>query len=313
MAAPAIPPEMAAALARNDEILRALGAPAPGIEGARAQAARARAWWNEGGPELAEVRDAVVPGPYRAIPVRLYVPRKPQGLLPAYVYFHGGGWRIGSPASNDRQLRELAHAWGGIVLSADYAHLPEQAFPRPVEEAAAVYAWLARHGAEWAVDGQRLAFGGNSAGANVALGGFHAAPGEQPVLRCGLCVAGVFDDDLETDSMQRFGDAGLFPTRASARAMFAEYLGPHRQDPRFHALAADPARLPPLFLAAAECDVFRDSSVRLAERLRQAGRAVELRVYPGMTHLFFGYSRMVDGAVACIGHMADFLRARLPA
>ena len=63
----------------------------------------------------------------------------------------------------------------------------------------------------------------------------------------------------------------------------------------------------------AECDVFRDSSVALADRVRQAGRPVDLRVYPGMTHLFFGYSRMVDGAAECIRHMAAFLRSRLPA
>lgn len=316
MDVPGIDPQMRAAIARNEDILRALGPPAPGIAGVREQAARARDWWNEGGPSLAQVRDAVVPGPYRDIPVRLYVPQQEEAALPAYVYLHGGGWRIGSPASNDRQLRELAHAWGGIVVSADYAHLPEQAFPAPVDETAAVYAWLARNGSHWQIDGHRLAFGGSSAGANVAMGAFHAAGADvRACLRCGVSVGGVFDDDVATGSMQRYADAGLFPSRDGARALFEEYLGKgaDRRDPRFNALAADPARWPALFLAAAELDVFRDSSVALAERARQAGRTAELHVYPGVGHLFFGYSRMVDRAAECIRDMAAFLRRQLPA
>src|SRR3954469_561673 len=175
---PGIDPQMRAATQRNEEILRGLGAFAPGIAGVREQAAQARLWWNEGGPEVLRVFDAAIPGPQRAIPVRVYVPRSAPGPLPAYIYFHGGGWRVGSPGSNDRQLRELATAWGGIVVSADYAHLPEQRFPVPVLEAAAVYEWIARNGGEWGVHTQRLAFGGSSAGANWAVGAFEGgAPG----------------------------------------------------------------------------------------------------------------------------------------
>ncbi|TFZ00588.1 hypothetical protein EZ313_19215 [Ramlibacter henchirensis] len=311
---PRLDPQMRAALARNDEIVRELGPPTPGIEGVRAQAAAARAWWNEGGPAMAQVRDGKVPGPHREIPVRVYVPRRSASPLPACVFFHGGGWRIGSPASNDRQLRELAEAWGGIVVSADYAHMPEKTFPAPVEEAAAVYGWLARHGCQWGIDGQRLAFGGNSAGANVAMGAFHAAAQVQGAFRCAAFVVGVFDGDVETQSMREYGDAGLFPTRESARKTFEDYLGndANLADPRFNALQADSGRLPPVFLAAAECDVYRDSSAALARRIREAGRSAELRVYPGMTHLFFGYSRMVDRAAECIGDVARFLREHLP-
>jgi len=69
--------------------------------------------------------------------------------------------------------------------------------------------------------------------------------------------------------------------------------------------------MPPLFLAAAEIDVYRDSSVELSRRLREAGRTVEARTYPGMTHLFWGYGRMVDTARACTRDLAAFLSAQL--
>ncbi len=310
MDAGVLDPQMRAALQRNDEIVRALGAPPAGPDGARQFALQARAWWNEGGPGVARIHDTAVPGPHRDIPVRLYVPRDSGGPLPAFIYFHGGGWRTGSPASNDRQLRELAHAWGGIVLSADYAHLPEQRFPVPVEEAAAVYRWALEQGVRWGVDGRRLAFGGTSAGANVALGAFHAA-GAPAALRCGACFVGVFDDDVDTASMRDVGDA-FVPGRQAARAMFADYLGDARRDARFDTRAADAASWPPLFLAAAEHDVFRDGALAFADRARQAGRAVELKVYPGVTHLFFGYSRLVDRAAECIRDAAAFLGAHLP-
>ena len=308
----AIAPQMRAAIARNEEIVRALGPFPPGMAGVREQAAQARAWWNEGGPDVERVFDASLPGPQRAIPVRVYVPRGATGPLPAYIYVHGGGWRIGSPASNDRQLRELAHAWGGIVVSADYAHMPEQRFPVPVLEAAAVYEWVALHGAEWGIATQRLAFGGSSAGANVALGGFEAAsPQARQALRCGALIVGVFDDDLDTESMRTYGEAGITPNRASARQLFEDYAGDRRNDPRFNALRADARSWPPLFLAAAEVDVFRDSSRRVAEHARAAGGTAELRVYPGMTHMFFGYTRMVERARECLQDVAAFLQREL--
>jgi acetyl esterase len=313
---PDIDPQMRAASARNDEILRGLGPAAPGIAGVRQQFARARDWWNEGGPAVARVLDTSVPGPERDIPVRVYVPEDTGRPLPAYIYFHGGGYRVGSPASNDRQLRELAAAWGGIVVSADYAHMPEQRFPAPVLEAAAVYEWVARHGARWGIAPDRLAFGGSSAGANVAMGGFEAASEDaRAALRCAALVVGVFDDALDTSSMRQYDATDLLPSVASARQMFDDYAGTgeHRRDPRFNALLQDASRWPPLFLAAAEVDVFRDSSVALAERAHAAGGSAQLHIYAGMTHLFFGYTRSVEAAQGCLRELAEFLRRQLPA
>jgi acetyl esterase len=249
--------------------------------------------------------------------VVIYIPEIREHPQPAYVYLHGGGYRMGDPRSNDRQMRELAAAWGGIVVSADYVHMPEYVFPSAVEETAAVYQWLAANGAQWGIDGQRLAFGGSSAGANVALGAaIHLGGISTGFLRAGALVVGTYDgDDSDTGSMRLYADVGLFPSRASSKATLEQYVPDPamRSDPRVKCIAADPAILPPLFLAAAEFDVFRDSSRRLAERMASAGRPYQLKEYAGMAHLFSGYTRIVDRALECVHDMAAFLKEHVPA
>ena len=144
-----IHPQMAAALKRNAEIVAQVGGAGEAIGEVRSQAEAARAIWNEGGPQLAVNMAHTIPGPFRDIPVQLYKPSDKDGL-PVFVYLHGGGFRIGGPLSNDRQMREIAQTWGGAIVSADYVHAPEHTFPDPVTEAVAVLEWIADNGADWA-------------------------------------------------------------------------------------------------------------------------------------------------------------------
>nr|WP_255520283.1 alpha/beta hydrolase fold domain-containing protein [Ramlibacter aurantiacus] len=243
----------------------------------------------------------------------VYRARESSRPQPVFVYLHGGGFRIGSHRSNDRQMREIAAAWGGTVVSADYVHVPEHTFPAPVEETTALLRWLHEHGADWGIDGGRIACGGASAGANVSFG---AAVGLGRVawLQAAVGIVGAFSGDTGTESMRRWGDGNVYPDRAGVPGTFEAYVPPpaQRNDPRVALLEADPALLPPTFLAAAACDVFLDASVRLARRLEDAGRLHALKVYPGMSHLFFGYSRSVDGAAECARDIAAFLSQRLP-
>jgi acetyl esterase len=263
---------------------------------------------------MAERRHATIPGPHRNIPVVLYRPSTRRDL-PVYVFLHGGAYRIGNEWANDRQMRELAEAWGGAVVSADYAHVPEHVFPTAVEETQAVYQWLHAHGAEWGIDGNRIAFGGASAGSNVSTGAAIGLGGVRTgYLKAGLTVVGVLDRDRDTESMRAFADSGVFPSRAATAGSAGDYLPDPAlaDDPRANPILADPALFPPMFLAAAEIDVLRDSSKNMAARLQAAGRPHELRIYKGMTHLFFGYTRMVAQSRACVADMAAFLRQTLP-
>ena len=314
MNASPIDPELVNAQKKVDEIAAGLGPTQPGIEGTRLRGAAGRRWWNEGGPEMAERRVATVPGPYRDIPVILYKPTASKDL-PVYVYLHGGGYRIGNEEWNDRQMREIADAWGGAVLSIDYAHVPEHTFPRAVEEAQAVFQWLHESGSTWGLDGTRIAFGGSSAGANVAVGAAIGLGGAKTgYLKAGATIAAIFDHDNDTDSMRAF-ESTYAPTRQGVVALLKDYLPDAAMwtDQRANPSLADATLFPPMFMAAAELDVLRDSSKNMAQTLAAAGRNPELKIYPGMTHMFFGFSRMVGRAQTCIADIAAFLRRHLPA
>jgi acetyl esterase len=312
--APELDPQLRAAFAKAAEIATSLGTPAPGVAGARRHAELGRRHWNEGGPELAQVREATVPGPIRDVPVVIYRATMTDKPLPVFIYLHGGGYKIGNQWSNDRQMRELAQAWGGIVISADYLHAPEHVFPAAIEEAATVLQWLHAHGHAWGIAVDDIAVGGTSAGAAVAFGA--AVHLRRPAwLRAVAAIVGAFSGDTQMESMKVYGNVGLYPDAASVPMMIRDYLPDEatRTDPRANVLLADPALLPPAFLAAAEYDVFRDASVLLADRLRAAGRLDTLKVYPGMAHLFFGFTRSVDRSAECVQDVAAFLARRLPA
>lgn len=310
-----IDPQLAAALSKVAEIGAGLGPPAPGPEGLRRNAALARKFWSEGGPVMAREEDKTIVGPLRDIPVVLYDATNSTVKRPVFVFLHGGGFRIGDAHANDRQMRELAAAWGGIVVSADYVHVPEHVFPAPVEETVAVLRWLAEKGGNWGVDGSRIAFGGLSAGANVALGAAVKCDGVRSgYLKAGVSIVGLLDDDNDTESMREFGSK-VNPPREGVASTISDYVTTpaQRKDPCFNIALADPALFPPMFLAAAEIDSLRDSTKKLAARLSAAGGDHRMVIYPGMTHHFASLGRTVERAEACWRDVAAFLSEHLPA
>lgn len=272
-----------------------------------------RPWWNEGGPDIAAVEDATIPGPARQIPVTLYRGGTGDGA-PVFVYFHGGAFRTGYPRANDRQLREIVYDWGGTVVSADYAHVPEHHFPVAMEEAAAIFTWLNGNGAGWGLDGSRLGYGGYSAGAPVAIGaGVHLGEAATAWIKAGVSVSGLLAFDRDLPSMHRFDGGAFFPYRDHVIQTVEGYAPTEamRQDPRANPVCVDPALVPPFLVCAAELDTLADGSRRFAERLTAAGRPCELKVYEGMTHRFFGFSRTVACARQCCADIAAFLTREL--
>ncbi|HEX5945052.1 MAG TPA: alpha/beta hydrolase, partial [Acidimicrobiales bacterium] len=122
----------------------------------------------ESRPEMASVTDHVVTGPGGDVPVRVYVPTDEPGPRPVLVYFHGGGWVIGSVETHDGTVRAVAEASGATVVSVDYRLAPENPFPAAIDDALAAIRWVVANAAELDVDPSRLAVGGDSAGGNLA-------------------------------------------------------------------------------------------------------------------------------------------------
>jgi acetyl esterase len=311
-----IHPQQAAALKRNAELVAEGGGPGEGIVEARARAEAVRKIWNEGGPTMAVDEDRTIPGPFRDVPVTLYKPSDADNL-PLFVYLHGGGFKLGSPRTNDLQLRQIAEAWGGAIVSADYVHVPEHTFPDPVNEAVAVVKWLAENGGEWGLDTSRMAVGGASAGASVAMGTAITLrdKGKGDLLKAAASLYGVLDYNLESDSMNELGGGDFMLTTEYTRLVYDDYLPNEadREDPRAFAAKADPAGLPPVFVSAAQLDPIRDDSLTFADNLKAAEHPHELVVYPGVMHAFFGFSSEIDEARRMIGDLAAFLGKHLGA
>lgn len=311
--APELNGQLRDALALSRALAAAYGGPETGLEGARHSAEWARTHWNEGGPAMRSTSEVRIPVPGGDVQAVIYLPDAGLPLRPAFVFLHGGGFKTGSHWANDRQMREIAQAWGGIVVSANYRHAPENVFPAAVTQTAALLRTLHERGSEWGIDGDRIACGGNSAGASVSFGAA-VDLGRVPWLRAAVGIVGAFSADTSTDSMLRYGNVGLFPDLASVPSIFDDYrpAKADRDDPRANLLLAEPRWLPTTFLAAAEFDVFRDASAAMARRLASAGRLHRFKVYPGMSHLFFGFSATVAGARECVNDIGDFLNETLP-
>lgn len=240
-----------------------------------------------GGPAMQEASDRWLPIRGRRLLCRLNRPAA--GTLPVLVYVHGGGFVWNSIDTHDRLMRDYAAQAGCAVIGPDYALSPEAPFPQALEECAAVVRWVAAHGAQWGLDPARIVLGGDSAGANLALGAALLLRETDPALalRGLLLNYGVFDARLDTPSYREFAE-GYFLTRDKMRFYWDCYCP--READRLHPLAsplrADLRGLPPAALTIAELDVLAAENRAMEVALRQAGVAVEAQVFPGTAHGF---------------------------
>ncbi|MFE7171631.1 alpha/beta hydrolase [Streptomyces sp. NPDC057616] len=230
-------------------------------------------------------------GPGGEVLVRIVRPRPSAGVLPAVMYFHGGGWVLGDRTTYDRATRDLAHASGAAVVFVEYTRSPEARYPVAVEEAYAATAWIAEHGADVGLDGTRLAVAGDSAGGNLAaVTALLAKRRGGPRLAHQVLLYPALDAGLDTPSYDEFAE-GPFLTR-SQMAWFWDHYAPDtgvRGDPTASPLRAsrdELAGLPPALVVTAEADVLRDEGEAYARSLLDAGvPAVAVR-YLGAIHSF---------------------------
>lgn len=310
-------PELDPAMA---EILAMLQAKAPPpyetmpADEARAECELRNAFWNDDAPALPEVDDVTIEGPRGPLHLRFYVPKAAGEPAPAIVYLHGGGWVVGSLDSHDHVCRRLARAAGVAVVSVAYGLAPEHPFPQGLTDVVHAVRWLAEHGASEGVDPGRLAVAGDSAGANLALAAcLRLRDAGESLLRAAALVYGCYSPDLDSPSHAAFGGGTYFLSTATMRWFWDQYLPDpaSRSDPLASPLFADLRGLPPLFLAAAECDPLRDDSERLARRLLEAGVDFDWRLWRGVTHGCLQMSRMLPRAELFIAEVAGFLAHRL--
>ena len=242
------------------------------------------------GEEVAHVEDRSVPSAAGEIPLRIYTPRG-EGPLPALVFFHGGGWVIGSIRSHDNACRALANASGCIVASVEYRLAPEAKYPAAADDCYAATRWVAEHAAELGADPSRIAVGGDSAGGNLAAAvALMARDRGGPALAYQLLIYPVTDHDFGTVSYQDNSEGCGLSTR-DMQWFWDQYLpgaAEGKEPYASPARASSLAGLPPALVITAEYDVLRDEGEAYAEALRAAGVPATATRYDGMIHGFFG-------------------------
>jgi len=280
------------------------------VEEARAAIVTLSAAAGEGEP-VARVENRTLPGPRGEIPVRVYTPEG-RAPFPVLVYFHGGGWVIGSLETHDGLCRHLANAAGCAVVSVDYRLAPEHPFPASGEDAYAATRWVAGNAAALGGDAKRIAVGGDSAGGNLsAVVSLMARDRGGPPIVFQLLVYPATDLPSANMSYRENGE-GYFLTAKSMHWFFAHYCGanPDASDPYLCPLRAkNLGGLPPALVVTAGFDPLRDEGEAYAARLREAGVRTKLTRYPGMIHGFFGMGPLLTQARAATREAADALRS----
>ena len=260
-------------------------------------------------PKLARVESFTLPvRDGHELPVRLYAPSGER--LPVLVYFHGGGFTIGSIATHDVLCRTLSHLAHCAVVSVNYRLAPAHKFPVAHDDAWDSVQWLARQGGDLGLDVSRMAVGGDSAGGTLAAAcALHARDSGLPLALQLLIYPGCAAH-ADTPSHKTFA-RGFLLEDTHISYFFDHYLRTEadREDWRFAPLnAPDVDGVAPAWFGLAECDPLVDEGVLYADKLRAAGVPVDLEIYRGVVHEFIKMGRAIPQARQAHADAARALR-----
>ena len=264
---------------------------------------------------MAEVREIAIPLDGRTLAARLYVPEGSGENPPLTLFFHGGGWVVGTLDTHDATARALARASGSAFLSVAYRLAPEHPYPAPLDDCYEALCWAFAEGQRLGVDPSRLAVAGDSAGGNLAAAcAIRARDNSGPALRHQLLAYPVTDRDFSRPSYKDNGGGEYFLSAAMMDWFWSHYLGGTSAANASLALvqrAEDLSGLPPASIYAAQFDPLRDEGMAFAQRLAECGVAVEAEVAPGMIHGFFSMFEAVPDAMFWIDKAGARLREAL--
>jgi acetyl esterase len=267
--------------------------------------------------KLTRVQDLGIPARDGVkLPARLFAPAL-DAALPVLLFFHGGGFTVGSVASHEPLCRHLAHLAHCAVLSVDYRLAPGSKFPTAVEDAWDALTWLRDQADALGLDGRRIAVGGDSAGGTLAAVTAIAARDEGWPLALQMLFYPGCAGHQDTASHKTFAH-GFLLEEPHISYFFHHYLRTEadRDDWRFAPLdgvdaSGHPRELDgvaPAWLGLAECDALTDEGVMYADRLRHAGVPVALEIYAGMVHGFINFGRAIPQALTAHNDAARALR-----
>ncbi|MGE4431245.1 MAG: alpha/beta hydrolase [Sphingobium sp.] len=261
------------------------------------------------GPAMEAVVDLDARGGDGTVPARLFVPEG--GVRGLIVYFHGGGWVVGSLAEFDPLCRELAQATGCAVVAVQYRKAPEHPYPDPVEDAWSSLLWIVER--QQALVGRSLPIivGGDSAGGNLAIAvTMRARSAGAPALAGQLLIYPVADCDFDRPSYLD-PENQLSLTRSAMMWYWNQYApdAARRVEPELSPCrASDLTGLPPAIILTAEHDVLRDEGEAYAARLVEAGVPVIHKRFAGQLHAFAMLVGFLPGSASAVSFIGDAVR-----
>jgi len=268
-----------------------------------------------GGPApVGEIVDRTIGGPGGRLRVRIYRPAGSVArLLPTILYFHGGGWVIGSLEAYDLPCRFFCARTGCAVIAVDYRLAPEHKFPAGLDDAVAAFRWLAGEAVELGIDPDRIVVAGDSAGGTLATVVAQSVRGEPHPPCLQWLIYPATDLGADTRSHSSCGQ-GFLLTHDDMEWMRGLYLNDLAEiaDPRVSPLRSpDLAGLPPALIFTVGLDPLRDEGQAYADRLAAAGVKVVHREFESLIHGFVGMRGALQAAARAMDDMVAGLRHEL--
>lgn len=265
------------------------------------------------GQPVEAVHDLEIEGDEEPIPIRIYRPDAENP--PTLVFYHGGGWTLGTLDSADNICRELASRTDCLVISVDYRLAPEHPFPAAFNDAFSALEWAMEYADEFGADSDTVGVAGTSAGGNLAAAVALRAKEADLSLAGQFLLYPITDVVRETDSYTEHADEPLL-SRRDMEWFWNQYL----EDPiqKYNPFAAvgridDPSGVAPAVVVTAGFDVLRDDGVAYARKLEESGVPTIHEHYPTLAHGFLSVTDDVDAADEAMIQLADDIRSRFGA
>lgn len=269
---------------------------------------------------VGSVMDSTIPGPNGPVTVRIYKPKNaPSGPLPVIVYFHGGGFVIASVTAYDASCRALANGAGAMVVAVAYRMAPEHRLPDAHEDSYAVTQYVMKNAAKMGGDPKKVAVVGESAGGHLATNMSLMAVARNGMMPLRQVLVYPMTQYGNFNTPSYYEQRNAKPLNRPMMKWFFRYALPtdmtskqNMNDPLISPLRAPSEilrKMPPTTIVLAELDPLRSDGMLYGERLKALGVPTHMKVYPGVTHEFFGMGAVVDKAKDAMNFAVADLKA----
>lgn len=248
-----------------------------------------------------------IEGPNGQLGLRIYKP-KSTGLLPVFIYFHGGGWTAGSLNHYDYFCQEICDQTKCLIVSVDYGQAPRYTYPQPLVDCFFAAEWIEKNISDKGGDVQRMAIGGDSAGGNLAAAvTLKARSNQNPHFLCQMLICPALNYNFDTLSYFEFSE-GYFISREDMKFFWNNYLAQTqtKRNQLISPLQAESLKnLPPAFLVIANFDPLRDEGLAYGLRLLREGVPTTIKRFNSI-HGFYSFQEL-DASQEAIAFISSCL------